>query len=313
MKMNGLPLHSLNNGCIMKFDVIIIGGSYAGLSAALQLGRARKNILIVDVGERRNRFASHSHGFLGQDGKAPGAIVAEARRQIERYPTIHWLEGRVTDADGSFGDFIVEIDGNRRERADRLILAMGVTDELPEIAGLKERWGSAVFHCPYCHGYELDQGKIGVIAASPMAIHHALMLPDWGETTFFTNGIFEPDADQHALLVARDVRVETTRITEIAGHADVVLADGRSVTLAGLFTQPKLRIAAGWIEKLGCAMEEGPMGSTIVTDSMKQTTARGIFACGDVARPAGSVALAVGDGAMAGAAAHRSILFPEMR
>lgn len=250
----------------MKFDVIIIGGSYAGLSAALQLGRARKNILIVDTGERRNRFASHSHGFLGQDGKAPGEIIAEARQQIERYPTIHWVEGRVTDAKGSFGEFVVEIDGRRRETAGRLILAMGVTDELPEIAGLRERWGSAVFHCPYCHGYELDQGKIGVIAASPMAIHHALMLPDWGETTFFTNGIVEPDADQHALLAARGVRMEKTSIREIARHADVVLADGRSIALAGLFTQPKLRITVDWIEKLGCAVEEGPMGSTIVTD-----------------------------------------------
>lgn len=295
----------------MKFDVIIIGGSYAGLSAALQLGRARKNLLVVDAGKRRNRFASHSHGFLGQDGKAPGEIVAEARRQIERYKTIEWAEGSVTDVEGSSGDFVVEIDGRRRESAARLILAMGVTDELPDIAGLKERWGSSVFHCPYCHGYELDQGKIGVIAASPMAIHHALMLPDWGETTFFTNGIFVPDEDQAALLSARGVRVEKDRIAEIAGHADVVLADGRSIALAGLFTQPKLRITSDWIGKLGCSVEEGPMGSSIITDAMKQTTARGVFACGDVARPAGSVALAVGDGAMAGAAAHRSILFPE--
>ncbi|NSY47051.1 NAD(P)/FAD-dependent oxidoreductase [Agrobacterium tumefaciens] len=295
----------------MKYEVIIIGGSYAGLSAALQLGRARKNILVVDAGERRNRFASHSHGFLGQDGKAPGDIIAEARRQIERYPTIHWAEGRVTNAEGSFDDFVIEIDGNRRERAARLILATGVTDELPDIAGLKERWGSAVFHCPYCHGYELDQRRIGVIAASPLAIHPALMLPDWGETTFFTNGIFVPDAEQNALLSARGVRVEKERIREIAGHADVVLADGRSIALAGLFTQPKLRIASDWIEKLGCTVEEGPMGSSIVTDAVKQTTVRGIFACGDVARPAGSVALSVGDGAMAGTAAHRSIMFPE--
>ncbi|MCA2370592.1 NAD(P)/FAD-dependent oxidoreductase [Agrobacterium genomosp. 3 str. CIP 111-78] len=295
----------------MKFDVIIIGGSYAGLSAALQLGRARKNVLVVDAGKRRNRFASHSHGFLGQDGKAPGEIVAEARRQIERYQTIEWAEGRVTDAEGSFGDFAVEIDGHRRESAARLILAMGVTDELPHIAGLKERWGSSVFHCPYCHGYELDQGKIGVIAASPMAIHHALMLPDWGETTFFTNGIFVPDRDQDALLSARGVRVEKDRIAEIAGHADVVLSEGRSIALAGLFTQSKLRITSDWIGKLGCSVEEGAMGSSIVIDAMKQTTARGVFACGDVARPAGTVALAVGDGAMAGAAAHRSILFPE--
>ncbi|MFK3777183.1 NAD(P)/FAD-dependent oxidoreductase [Agrobacterium sp. NPDC089420] len=295
----------------MKFDVIIIGGSYAGLSAALQLGRARKNVLVVDASERRNRFASHSQGFLGQDGKAPGEIVAEARRQIARYATIEWAKGRVTDAEGAFGDFVIEIDGRRRESAARLILAMGVTDELPDIIGLKERWGSSVFHCPYCHGYELNQQKIGVIAASPLAIHHALMLPDWGETTFFTNGAFVPDEDQAALLSARRVRVEKDRIAEIAGHADVVLADGRHIALAGLFTQPKLRIAAHWVGKLGCAMEEGPMGASIVTDAMKQTSARGIFACGDVARPAGSVALAVGDGAMAGAAAHRSILFPE--
>jgi thioredoxin reductase len=295
----------------MKFDVIIIGGSYAGLSAALQLGRARKNILVVDAGERRNRFASHSHGFLGQDGKAPGEIIAEARHQIERYPTIHWARGRVTDAEGAFGDFVVEIDCTRREKAARLILAMGVTDELPEIAGLKERWGISVFHCPYCHGYELNQGKIGVIAASPLAIHHALMLPDWGETTFFTNDIFVPDTAQNALLSARGVRVEKDGIREITGHADVVLADGRSMPMAGLFTQPRLRIASNWVEKLGCAIEDGPMGSTIMTDAMKQSTARGVFACGDVARPAGSVALSVGDGAMAGAAAHRSILFPE--
>ncbi|MCZ7484344.1 NAD(P)/FAD-dependent oxidoreductase [Rhizobium rhizogenes] len=295
----------------MKFDVIVIGGSYAGLSAALQLGRARKNVLVVDAGKRRNRFASHSHGFLGQDGKAPGEIVAEARRQIERYQTIAWAEGSVTGAEGSFGDFAIEIDGHRRENAARLILAMGVTDQLPDIAGLKERWGSSVFHCPYCHGYELDQGKIGVIAASPMAIHHALMLPDWGETTFFTNGMFVPDEDQAALLSARGVRVEKDRIAEIAGHADVVLADGRSIALAGLFTQPKLRITSDWIGKLGCSVEEGPMGWSIVTDAMKQTTVRGVFACGDVARPAGSVALAVGDGAMTGAAAHQSILFPE--
>lgn len=169
----------------MKFDVIIIGGSYAGLSAALQLGRARKRVLVVDAGERRNRFASHSHGFLGQDGKAPGEIVSEARSQIERYPTIEWARGRVTDAEGTFGDFEVEIDGGRRESGARLILAMGVTDELPDIAGLKDRWGSSVFHCPYCHGYELDQGKIGVIAASPLAIHHALMLPDWGDDLLY--------------------------------------------------------------------------------------------------------------------------------
>ncbi len=296
----------------MKFDAIIIGGSYAGLSAALQLGRARRNILVVDAGERRNRFASHSHGFLGQDGKTPGEIIAEARRQIETYPTIQWASGRVTDADGSFDYFRVEIDGERRETASRLILSMGVTDELPEIPGLKERWGQTIFHCPYCHGYELDKGRIGVIAASSLAMHHALMLPDWGETTLFTNGVFMPDMDQRAHLASRGTALDETRIAEIAGAADILLADGRRIVMDGLFTQPIMRISARWIAKLGCALEDGPMGASIATDAMKQTTAPGIFACGDIARAASSVALSVGDGAMAGASTHRSLMFPNV-
>ena len=172
--------------------------------------------------------------------------------------------------------------------------------------------GQSVFHCPYCHGYELNQGRIGVIAASVLAIHHGLMLPDWGTTTLFTNGAFVPDQEQRAQLAARGADVEEGLIQEIAGTADVVLIDGRTFAMEGLFTQPTLRISAPWIAPLGCSLEETPMGTTIRTDAMKQTTKRGVFACGDIARPAGSVALAVGDGAMAGTAAHRSLMFPDL-
>lgn len=296
----------------MTYDVIIIGGSYAGLSAALQLGRARRRILVVDAARRRNRFASHSHGFLGQDGKAPGEIVAEARRQIETYRTIDWIDGLATDVSGSFDSFAVEIEGGERKFGRRLVIAAGVTDDLPPIPGLRERWGQSVFHCPYCHGYELNQGRIGVIAASALAIHHGLMLPDWGTTTLFTNCAFVPDEEQRAQLAARGTALEEVAIQEITGKADVVLTDGRSFAMDGLFTQPTLRISTPWIAPLGCSLEETPMGTTIQTDAMKQTTKRGVFACGDIARPAGSVALAVGDGAMAGTAAHRSLMFPEL-
>ncbi len=141
----------------MTYDVIIIGGSYAGLSAALQLGRARRRVLVIDAGKRRNRFASHSHGFLGQDGKAPGEIIAEARRQIEAYETIDWIDGLATNVSGAFDAFEVEIDGGERKTGRRLVIAAGVTDDLPPIPGLRERWGQSVFHCPYCHGYELNQ------------------------------------------------------------------------------------------------------------------------------------------------------------
>lgn len=296
----------------MIYDVIIIGGSYAGLSAALQLGRARRRVLVVDASQRRNRVASHSHGFLGHDGKTPGEIVAEARRQIEKYETVDWIEGTATDVSGALDRFDVEIDGGERKEGRRLIIAAGVTDDLPSIPGLSERWGQSVFHCPYCHGYELNRGRIGVIAASSLAIHHGLMLPDWGNTTLFTNGVFAPDQEQRARLAARGTVLEEVPIQKITGNADVVLADGRTLKMDGLFTQPTLRISAPWIAPLGCSLEETPMGATLRTDAMKQTTKRGVFACGDIARPAGSVALAVGDGAMSGTAAHRSLMFPDL-
>ena len=177
----------------MMYDAIVVGGSYAGLSASLQLARARRQILVMDGGSRRNRFAETSHGFLGQDGKAPGDIQAEARRQLMAYPTVSWMDAGAESAERTADGFAVS-SGAAASRARRLVLATGVVDELPRIEGLAERWGRSVYHCPYCHGYELGRGRIGVLAASPMSIHHAIMLPDWGQTTFLLNGAFEPDA-----------------------------------------------------------------------------------------------------------------------
>lgn len=294
----------------MNYDVIIVGGSYAGISAGLQLARARRRVLVVDAGERRNRFASHSHGFLGQDGREPGAIAAEARAQLQLYPTVGWVEGRAEGARRIEGGFGVDLGNGRVEAARRLVLAAGVSDSLPDISGLRERWGRSVFHCPYCHGYELNQGQIGVLAVSEHSLHHGLMLPDWGTTTLFTNGAFVPDAEQMRQLAARGAAIEDALVREVRGEgADVVLEDGRVIALDGLFTMPRTSPQIPWAEELGCELEAGPMGPFIRTDAMKQTTARGIFACGDIARAAGSVALSVGDGAMAGAATHRSLMF----
>jgi len=294
----------------MDYDVIIVGGSYAGMSAGLQLARARRKVLVIDADERRNRFASHSHGFLGQDGRAPGAIAAEARVQLELYPTVTWVEGRAVGARRIEAGFAVDLGNGRVETARRLVLAAGVSDTLPDIPGLRERWGISVFHCPYCHGYELNQGRIGVLAVSEQSMHHALMLPDWGTTTFFTNGVFVPDAEQMRQLAGRSTSVEAALVREIGGEVcDVVLDDGRVVQLDGLFTMPRTSLQIPWVEQLGYELEAGPMGNFIRTDAMKQTTARGVFACGDIARAAGSVALSVGDGAMAGAATHRSLMF----
>jgi thioredoxin reductase len=297
----------------MQTDFAIVGGSFAGLSAALQLARARRHVLVVDAGQRRNRFVDQaggrSHGFLSQDGRPPAEIAADGRRQLLAYPSVQWMEGQADDAhvaaDGRF-EFRV---GDTLVSAARLVLATGVRDELPPVAGLAERWGRSVFHCPYCHGYELDAGPIGIIAATPMAQHQGIMLPDWGTPTLFLNGVYTPAEDELAALARRGTRIEATPVARIDGLADVVLQDGRVYAMNGLFTQPRTHVASPIAQQLGCAMEDGPLGRFIKVDAMQQTSVANVFACGDAARAAGSVALAVADGALAGFGAHRSTLF----
>ena len=292
----------------MVHDVIIVGGSYAGLSAGLQLARARRKVLMIDAGQRRNRFAATSHGFLGQDGQAPEVIAAEGRSQLMEYPTVTWVQDSVVQAVAEQGGFSVRTDCNGAFKAKRLILATGVVDELPAIDGLQERWGTRVFHCPYCHGYELDQGRIGVLATSPLAMHHALMLPDWGTTTLFTNGVFTPDAEQQAQLDRRGVCMENTMVTRISGErADLELVDGRVVALDGVFTMSRTRISP-LAEQLGCELADGPTGAYVHTNETRQTSVAGVFACGDTSLAAGSVALAVGEGVRAGVGAHFSLI-----
>ncbi|WP_245582449.1 NAD(P)/FAD-dependent oxidoreductase [Neorhizobium lilium] len=296
------------------FDAIIVGGSYAGLSAALQLGRARRRILVIDEGLRRNRFAATSHGFLGQDGRAPNAIADDAREQLLRYPTVEWLNDRAEQACGSQDDFTITTAGGGSFSARRLLLALGVTDDLPDVAGLQERWGRSVFHCPYCHGFELDQGEIGVIASSHHSMHQALLLPDWGKTTLVLNGCFEPDEEQREQLDERGVTIEPGKIDRIEKNADLHLEDGRVLNFAGLFVLPQPRIAVPLANQLGCELEDA-LYPFIKTGFTQETSVPGVFACGDAARAAGSVAVAVGDGNVAGAALHQSLVFrkPEKR
>lgn len=291
-------------------DVIIIGGSYAGMAAALQLIRARRRVLIIDAGKRRNLAAADSHGFLGQDGADPAEIARTARQQLQAYPTLTWVEDVALDASGTRDAFSVTTAASGTFSARRLLLATGVSDELPSIDGIGERWGKSVFHCPYCHGYELDQGEIGVIAAVPMSIHQAQLLPEWGNVTFLLNEAIELDAAACEELVARGVRIEATPIARIEGHADVVLADGRRLSFAGLFTASLNAPSTPIAQTLGCALMETPMGTQLQTSDAKETSVVGVFACGDVARMPHSVSLAVADGAWAGAQIHRTLVWP---
>lgn len=292
-------------------DVIVIGGSYAGMAAALQLARARRKVLVVDAGQRRNRFASHSHGFLGQDGVDPTRIWVEARGQLLAYPTVGWIDGEASGISGRKDDFGVSLADGKTLAGRRILLATGVADQLPDIPNLEERWGKSVFHCPYCHGYELGLGRIGVIATGPMSLHQAQLLPEWGEVTFLANGALTLDPDQRADLCRRGVSIVETPIARIAGEADVELRDGRVLSFAGLFIVPRTEPASPLAGAAGCEVFETPIGCQIRTDETKETSVPGMFACGDAARVPHSVSLAVGDGAWAGAQLHRSLVWPE--
>ncbi|MBU2135320.1 MAG: NAD(P)/FAD-dependent oxidoreductase [Alphaproteobacteria bacterium] len=297
----------------MSYDVIIVGGGFAGMSAALQLARARRPILLVDAGQPRNRFAAASHGFLGQDGAAPAAIMREALRQLSAYPSVDFVHGRAESAAGDLDRFDVVVDDGEVHTARRLVLATGVADTLPSIPGLTERWGQSVMHCPYCHGYEVREQRIGVLANHPMAIHQALMLPDWGPTTFFTQGMIAIEAEQAAQLAARGVALETTPIVEVLGAAPAIsgvrLADGRIAALEAIFTAPTTAPASDLAHQLGCALEDGMTGPHLRLEAGQQTTVPGVYSAGDTASPMHNATLASAAGVMAGIGAHQSLIF----
>ncbi|HEX7128415.1 MAG TPA: NAD(P)/FAD-dependent oxidoreductase [Thermodesulfobacteriota bacterium] len=298
----------------MSHDAIVVGGSFAGLSAAMHLARARRRVLVIDAGRPRNRFARASHGFLGQDGRAPAAIIEDARAQVLAYPTARLVRGEATHATPTGDGFEVALASGERVTASRLILATGVEDELPDVPGLKERWGASVLHCPYCHGYEVAGGRLGVLATGAMALHQAMLVPDWGEVTLFTNGAIELDDGRRAALRARGVRIEAEPVEALVGDtpalAGVRLRGGRFVPLDALFTASRTRMASPLAEQLGCAFEEGPFGPVIRTDEFKETSVPGVYAAGDAARARHNATYASADGVTAGIFAHQSLIVP---
>ena len=201
------------------FDAIVIGGSFAGLSATMYLARSRRKVLLIDAGLPRNRFTNASHGFLGQDGKSPSAIRMAGRAELAHYDNVAFLDGEAVDARQQDGCFDIEMGDGHIVQARRLVLATGVSDILPEINGLAERWGRTVLHCPFCHGYEFRDRPLGVLATGPASAHQGDLIPDWGPTTYFTQGAFEPSAEELARFAARGVTIERTPVVEILGAA----------------------------------------------------------------------------------------------
>jgi len=297
----------------MQQDAIIIGGGFAGLSAAYILARARRHVTIIDSGTPRNRFAAHSHGMLALDGKSGLEILDDARAQLAAYPTVTFLDGEADSAAGTIDDFHVFVTGNAPVAAKRLLLASGMEDRLPDIPGLKERWGKTVLHCPYCHGYEIGGGDIGVLASHPMSAHQACVVADWGDVTLFINGTPEPDEEALSLLDRRKVKLQSGDVLAVEdlpdGRLSVQMETGGAVAVKALFVGPDLHLRGTIAQDLGCALEESPAGRIIATSAAKATSVPGIYAAGDIARAFGNITLSSADGVIAAFGLHQSLMF----
>ncbi|CAM3062513.1 pyridine nucleotide-disulfide oxidoreductase [Pseudomonas floridensis] len=294
-------------------DVIIIGGSFAGLAAALQLGRARRKVTVLDTGLPRNRLASHSHGLLGHDHKPPLEILAEARQQLARYPTISMVTARAEGISGTLDDFAILTGDGEIHRGRRLILSYGVADQMPEVPGFAEGWGTSIVPCPYCDGYEVADRHWGLVWSGPPSHNYVRLYHDWTDTlTVFANGHDIP-LDIRGDLARRGILVVDGRITKIdheESHNTTVRLDaGPPVAIDILFAHPRNKPSARLHELLGLATVDTPLGIAIKVDERRETSMPGVYAAGDLANPhMASVTTASWQGAMAGIFAQQSML-----
>lgn len=294
-------------------DVIIIGGSFAGLAAALQLGRARRKVTVLDTGLQRNRFAGHSHGVLGHDHKPPSEILAAARQQLARYPTIRMVNARADSISGAVDNFSVLTSDGEALSARRLILSYGVVDQMPDVPGFAENWGGSVIPCPYCDGFEVADQHWGLVWSGPQSMNQVRLFHDWTDrlTVFAHDHDIAPEI--RADLTVRQVSVIDGRITEIARRgrhgAAVKLDTGRDAEIDILFAHPPTKPSASLHEALGLATVPTPTGIAVKTDERRETSVPGIYAAGDLANPGmPSVTTAAWQGAMAGIFAQQSML-----
>ncbi|MGY8562381.1 NAD(P)/FAD-dependent oxidoreductase [Paracidovorax citrulli] len=294
----------------MTFDAVIVGGSFAGLSAAMMLARARRSVLVIDSGLPRNRFAAHSHGVLGVDGIAGGDLLRQAKAQLLDYPSVRWASDTAMEARATVDGFAVTTAGGETWAARKLLLATGIRDALPDLPGLAERWGHSVLHCPYCHGYEIGGGAIGLLGGHAMSAFMAGLLADWGQVTLFAHGMtLEPD--EIATLQRRGVQVETEQVVALDGDAPQLsgarLADGRHIDLRALFVTTRQQMGSPLVEQLGCVLDESPVGVLVRVDAQKQTTVPGVYAAGD-ATVMGNITLASAEGVRAGVSIHHALV-----
>ncbi|WP_132055574.1 NAD(P)/FAD-dependent oxidoreductase [Pseudocnuella soli] len=295
---------------IDKIEVLIIGGSYAGLAAGLTLGRSLRRVAIIDGGEPCNRQTPHSHNFLTNDGKTPADIAKRARAEVLQYPTVSLHIGLVTEVQQRDAGFAVWTQAGDRFFAQKLLFATGIRDEMPDIPGLAECWGISVLHCPYCHGYEVRNEPIGILANGDTAFELCRLINHWSPNlTLFTNGPSSLMPEQQAKMKQHGIAIVEHKVTALRHNngkiEQVVLESAAPVKLTAMFTRFPFHQSTQLPEQLGCTFTEQGF---IQVDELQRTSVSGVFAAGDNTTPMRSVAVAVAAGMKAGAAINRELI-----
>ncbi len=310
-----------------EYDVVVVGGGAAGLSAAVTLGRALRSVLVIDAGEPRNAPAAGVHGFLSRDGINPKELLELGRAEALQYgadivPGI--AVGARPTADPAIGStlaFEVDLADGRTVNARRLLVTTGLVDILPDVEGIRERWGRDVLHCPYCHGWEVRNKVIGILGSVPMALHQALLFRQWSPNiTLFLNDIVEPTQEQWEQLAARSIsvvdgKVQALQVTDDA-LTGVVLASGTTIPVDAVVTGPRLEARSGVLESLGVPIVEHSMGvgtHVEVNPLGGATSVPGVWAAGNVTDLTGQVMASAAAGVMAGAAINADLMMEETR
>ncbi|NYI77618.1 bifunctional NAD(P)/FAD-dependent oxidoreductase/class I SAM-dependent methyltransferase [Nocardioides panzhihuensis] len=293
-------------------DAIVIGGGAAGLSAALMLGRSRRKTLVVDSGLPRNRFAAHMNGVLGHDGLDPAELLRKGREELAAYG-VEIRPGRVARLDETEHGVSVLLDDGEQLTGRIAIVATGVTDELPDIPGLAERWGATVLHCPYCHGWEVRDRRIGVLTTSPLGMHQAQLIRQWSDdVVVFTAGLGPVEEADEQRLRARGVELVAAPVVEVLGEGDQVTAvrtaDGLVTEVGAIFTAGTLRPHDDFLTHLGLDRADSPIGSFLAVDATGKTSSDRIWAVGNVSNPMANVPISMSAGTMAGSVVNMTLV-----
>ncbi len=289
------------------WDCVVIGAGAAGLSAALVLGRARRRTLVVDAGRQSNRVAHGIGGLLGNDTRAPADFYAAGRRELAAYPAVELVDGEVVLGEAQDGGVALELGDGTRHLVRRVLLATGMEYRYPDLPGAAERWGRSVFHCPFCHGWEVRDRPLAVLDRGESGVRRALLLRAWSdEVALLTDGPAGLDDDAAAQLRAAGVVVDERRVAALHGTGDelsaVGFADGSDRALGGLLVPITLHQRSPLAAQLGAVTAPGPLAEEYVQDDgMLRTTVLGVWAAGDLTPPAPSVANAIASGSTAAA------------